>query len=150
DAVLDALESRLRYNPSARAAVDLALHDLQGQLTGLPLWRLWGLDPTRGPLTSFSIGLDEPEVMAQKAREAAAFPILKVKVGTGRDEAAVRAVREAAPEAQLVVDANGAWSPHEAVHTIRALEPFGIGFVEQPVGARDLEGLRFVRERSPV
>jgi L-alanine-DL-glutamate epimerase-like enolase superfamily enzyme len=150
DRVLDALEARVRHNPSAKAAVDLALHDLQGKLTGLPLWRLWGLDGARGPLTSFSIGLDEPGVMAEKARAAAGFPILKVKVGTERDVALVRAVREAAPGAQLVVDANGAWEPHQAVRAIRDLEPLGIRFVEQPVAARDLAGLRFVRERSPV
>jgi L-alanine-DL-glutamate epimerase-like enolase superfamily enzyme len=150
DAVLDALEARVRHNPAARAAVDLALHDLVGKALGRPLWQLWGLDPARGPLTSFSIGLDEPPVMAEKARAARAFPILKLKVGTGRDVEIVRAVREAVPEAQLVVDANGAWTPHQAVRTIRDLAPFGLGFVEQPVPGPDLEGLRYVRERSDV
>jgi L-alanine-DL-glutamate epimerase-like enolase superfamily enzyme len=147
DAVLDALEARVRHNPGAKAAIDLALHDLIGKIIDRPLWQWWGLDPTRGPLTSYSIGLDEPEVMAQKARAAAAFPILKVKVGTPRDLENVRAVREAAPGARLVVDANGAWTPKQAVETIRRLQPLGIEFVEQPVAARDLAGLRYVRRR---
>ncbi len=150
DAVLDALEGRLRHNPSAKAAVDMALHDLVGKLTERPLWQLWGLDPGRGPLTSFSIGLDEPEVMAEKARAAADYPLLKIKVGTDRDLENVRAVRAAAPGARLVVDANTAWTARQAVRMIRDLQPFDLLFVEQPVGARDLEGLRFVRERSAV
>ena len=150
DTVLDAIEARLRHNPSAKAALDLALHDLAGKAAGRPLWQWWGLDPARGPLTSFSIGLDEPEVMAQKAREAAAFPILKIKVGTPRDVEIVRAVREAVPAARLVVDANAAWTPKQAVRTIAQLEPFGVELVEQPVAARDLAGLRYVREASAL
>ena len=114
------------------------------------MWQLWGLDPTRGPLTSYSIGLDEPAAMAQKARAVSSFPILRVKVGTPRDLEKVRAVHEAVPTARLVVDANGAWTPHQAVRTIRDLAPFDLAFVEQPVAAGDLEGLRYVRERSDV
>ena len=121
-----------------------------GKTLGRPLWQLWGLDPSRGPLTSYSIGLDEPAVMAQKARAVSSFPILKIKVGTGRDLEVVRAVHEAVPTARLVVDANGAWTPHQAVRTIRDLAPFDLAFVEQPVAAGDLEGLRYVRERSDV
>jgi L-alanine-DL-glutamate epimerase-like enolase superfamily enzyme len=150
EAIMDRLEACVRHNPSAKAAVDLALHDLVGQVAGLPLWRLWGLDPGRGPLTSLSIGLDEPEAMARKARELAAYPILKLKVGTGRDVEIVRAVHQAVPQARLVVDANGAWTPAEAIRTLRALAPFDLGFVEQPVAAGDLEGLRRVREECAV
>jgi L-alanine-DL-glutamate epimerase-like enolase superfamily enzyme len=150
DAILDRLEARVRHNPAAKAAVDIALHDLIGKALGRPLWQLWGLDPTRGPLTSYSIGLDEPAAMAQKAREAATFPILKIKLGTPRDLEIVRAVREAVPAARLVVDANTAWTPKQAVQIIRQLEPLGIEFVEQPVAGRDLDGLRYVRERVAV
>ena len=150
ESVLDAVEARVQHNPSAKAAVDLALHDLVGKALGRPLWQLWGLDPARGPLTSYSIGLDAPEVMAQRAREAAAFPILKVKLGTPHDLAIVRAVREAAPHARLVVDANTAWTPQQAVRLIRELARLGVELVEQPVAARDLAGLRYVRERSPL
>jgi L-alanine-DL-glutamate epimerase-like enolase superfamily enzyme len=150
DAVLDALDARVRYNPGAKAAVDLALHDLLGKALGIPLWRMWGLDPAKGPPTSYSIGLDEPEVMARKAREAADFPLLKIKLGTPRDLEIIGAVREAVPGARLIVDANGAWVAKQAVRLIRELEPYGIEFVEQPVAAHDLAGLRYVREHSAL
>lgn len=150
DAVLDAVEARVGHNPGAKAAIDLALHDLVGKALDRPLWQLWGLDPTRGPLTSYSIGLDEPAVMAEKARAVTGFPILKIKLGTPRDVEIMRAVRDAVPAARLVVDANTAWTPREAVRRLEQLAPFGIEFVEQPVAAHDLAGLRFVRERSPV
>jgi L-Ala-D/L-Glu epimerase len=148
ETILDAIEKRLHHNPAAKAAIDIALHDLLGKLLGKPLWQIWGLDPSRGPLTSYSIGLDEPEVMARKAKEAAAFPMLKIKLGTLRDQEIMRAIRDAVPHHLLVVDANTAWTPPEAVRRIRDLEAFGVEFIEQPVGARDFEGLRYVRERS--
>jgi L-alanine-DL-glutamate epimerase-like enolase superfamily enzyme len=101
-------------------------------------------------LTSYSIGLDEPALMAQKARAAADFPILKIKLGTPRDREIIRAVREAVPEHRLIVDANAVWTPHEAVRLISDLERFGVELVEQPVAAHDLAGLRYVRERSAL
>lgn len=150
DTVLDALDARVRHNPAAKAAVDMALHDLVGKALDRPLWQLWGLNPARGPQTSYSIGLDEPEVMAQKAREMAAFPILKIKVGTPRDLEIVRAIRDAVPHTRLIVDANTAWTPRQAVQRIHDLAAFGVEMVEQPVPAADLAGLRYVRERSPL
>jgi L-alanine-DL-glutamate epimerase-like enolase superfamily enzyme len=150
DATLDALEGRVRHNPGAKTAVDLALHDLVGKALGRPLWQLWGLDPAKGPLSSYSIGLDEPALMAQKARAAADFPILKIKLGTPRDREIIRAVREAVPEHRLIVDANAAWTPHEAIRLIPDLERFGVELVEQPVAVQDLAGLRYVREHSPL
>jgi L-alanine-DL-glutamate epimerase-like enolase superfamily enzyme len=149
DEILHRLDARVRHNPGAKAAVDLALHDLQGKLLGQPLWRLWGLDPTRAPVTSFSVGLDEPDVMARKARDAAEFPIIKIKLGTARDLEIMQAVHAAIPGHRLVVDANAAWTPKQAVRRVEALRDYPIDFVEQPVGADDLAGLQFVRERSP-
>jgi L-alanine-DL-glutamate epimerase-like enolase superfamily enzyme len=149
DTIMQRLEMRVRHNTGAKAAIDMALHDLQGKLLGQPLWRLWGLDPARTPVTSFSIGLDEPAEMARKAREMAAFPILKIKLGTARDLEIMAAIRDAVPGHRLVVDANAAWTPKQAVRRIEALADYKVDFVEQPVAADDLEGLRFVRERSP-
>ena len=150
DAVLDRLDAKVRHNPGAKAAIDMALHDLVGKVLGQPLWRLWGLDPTRGPETSYSIGIDTPDVMAAKAHEfaQAGWRLLKLKVGTPDDVACVRAVREAAPDVRLVIDANAAWSSAEAVTRLRQLEPFGIEFVEQPCAANDFAGLRFVRDQT--
>jgi L-Ala-D/L-Glu epimerase len=149
DAIMQRIEARLRHNSSAKAAVDLALHDLQGKLLGKPLWQVWGLDPALSPVTSFSIGLDEPAEMARKARDAAAFPILKIKLGTARDIEIMEAIREAVPGHRLVVDANAAWSTKQALRRVRELEGYKIDFMEQPVAADDLEGLRLIRENSP-
>ncbi|HSG82489.1 MAG TPA: dipeptide epimerase [Gemmatimonadota bacterium] len=137
-------------NASARAGIVAALYDLMGKRAGLPVYSLLGLDPSRAPWTSFTIGLDEPEVIRAKLREAAEYPILKIKVGTERDEEVLTIVREVAPEVRLRVDANTAWYPRQAVERIEALQKYGIEFVEQPVAAGDIDGLRFVRERSPV
>jgi len=149
DEVMNRVEARVRHNTSAKAAIDLALHDLTGQLLGQPLWRVWGLDPTRSPVTSFSIGLDEPDVMARKAREAGEFPIIKVKLGTARDLEIMAAIHAAIPGHRLVVDANAAWTTKQALRRIDALRDYPIDFVEQPVAAGDLAGLRDVRDRSP-
>jgi L-alanine-DL-glutamate epimerase-like enolase superfamily enzyme len=124
----------------------MALYDLLGKRLGAPVYQLLGLNPERTPLTSFTIGIDEPAAMARKAAEAAKqYPILKIKVGTGHDSEIVRAIREAT-DATLRVDANAAWTPKEAIRVIRELEPYNIEFVEQPLHPADLDGLRFVRE----
>ncbi len=141
-----AMERALGANMAAKAAVDMALYDLVGQRLGIPLYQLLGLNPEKTPHTSFTIGIDEPEVMARRAREAGEYPILKIKLGTPNDLEIVRAIRDAT-SATLRVDANAAWTPKEAVRAINALEPYDIEFVEQPVAAHDLAGLRFVRER---
>src|SRR5207237_8526214 len=94
---LEAAEARFAQvvpkNGAARAAVSAALHDLVGKRLGQPVWKLWGLDPARAPRSSFTIGLDTPEKMRQKVVEASAYPILKIKLGTERDEQILRAIR---------------------------------------------------------
>ncbi|MGE5335647.1 MAG: dipeptide epimerase [Nitrososphaerota archaeon] len=139
----------MRGNASARAAIDMALYDLMGQRLGVPVFQLLGLNPRRTPLTSFTIGLDTPAEMVRKVRQAAEFPVLKIKLGTQNDLEIVRAIRDVT-SAPLRVDANAAWTPKQAIRTINALEPFAIEFVEQPVAASDLEGLRLVREHTTV
>ncbi|MFQ5888952.1 MAG: dipeptide epimerase [Gemmatimonadota bacterium] len=151
---LDVLERELRSalggNGSAHAAVSAALHDLVGKRLGRPLWRLWGLDPAQSPFSSFTIGIDEPEAMARKAREADSYPILKIKLGTDRDEEMLAAVRGAAPGKRLRVDANAAWTPRQAVDRIAMAVDYEVEFVEQPLPPDDVEGLRFLRERSAL
>ena len=139
----------MQGNAAARASVDMALYDLAGQHLGVPVYQLFGLNPGRAPVTSFTIGLDTPAAMARKAREAEQFPVLKIKLGTPNDLEIVRAIRDVT-DARLRVDANAAWTPKQAITTINRLEPYGIEFVEQPVAASDLDGLRFVREHISV
>ncbi|MFQ5689054.1 MAG: dipeptide epimerase [Gemmatimonadota bacterium] len=151
---LETLETECRRlcpgDGAARAAVAAAMQDWQGKRLGQPVWRLWGLDPSSAPLSSFTIGIDEPEVVAEKVREARGFPILKLKLGTGRDEELLRAVRAAAPDVVLRVDANAAWTPEGALEGIGLLLDYGVEFVEQPLPPEDRDGLRYVFERSSL
>jgi L-alanine-DL-glutamate epimerase-like enolase superfamily enzyme len=144
--IVTAMDQRLHANAAAKASVDMALYDFLGKHLGAPLYQLLGLNPEHTPLTSFTIGIDEPAAMARKAALAAkTYSILKIKVGAGRDLEIVRAIREVT-DVTLRVDANAAWTPKEAIRAIRELEPYNIEFVEQPLPPADLEGLRFVRE----
>jgi L-Ala-D/L-Glu epimerase len=141
----DLMDETAWLNPAAKAAVDMAAYDLLGKRLGAPVYELLGTDPSRAPRTSFTIGIDEPDVMARKATQAGQYPILKVKVGTARDRENLRAIRNVRPDAIIRVDANTAWKPKEAVQRIAELKEFDLEFVEQPVDGRDLEGLGYVR-----
>jgi L-Ala-D/L-Glu epimerase len=141
-------------NPSATAAFDTALWDILGKLAGLPLYRLWGGD-RREFESDITVDLDEAAVMAGRAKAFAAdgFGTIKIKVGQGRDAdlRRLRAIREAVgPAVKLQIDANQGWSPAVARETLRKMEPFDILFVEQPVKASDLIGLRSVKQSSPI
>ena len=144
-----AVAAAIGKNAAAKAGISAALHDLVGKRLDLPLWRLWGLDPV-APVSSFTIGIDEPERMREKVREAAAYRILKVKVGTPHDRQVLEAIRAEAPDAVIRVDANTAWTAKEEIAALPMLHEMGVEFVEQPLPPADLEGLRAVRESSPI
>lgn len=131
---------------AARAAIDLALHDELGKRLGQPLYRLLGLDPNRAPLTSFTISMDEPSAMAERAR-ASGLPILKIKVGGVQDEKVLAAIRQAT-SARLRVDANAGWSREQAAELIPRLVEYGLEFIEQPLPMGDIEGLRWLRAKK--
>ena len=147
--VMQTVEETLGGNYAAKSAIDMALHDRLGKKLGVPLHQLWGLNPHKTPCTSFTIGLDEPEVMAEKTRHAEAYPILKVKLGTPRDIEIIQKLRDVTDK-PIYVDANTAWTPKEAVRKIRALAGYGIELIEQPTKPNDLAGLKFVREHSEL
>lgn len=148
--LMEELESTLARNFATKAAIDAALYDLQGKLTGQPLYRLLGLDPSRTPTSSFTIGIDNPDVVRNKVREVKDYPVLKVKVGGPQDLESLAVVRQEAPEAIIRVDANCGWEPHEALRIIEKLMDFGVEFVEQPLPPNDLEGMRWLRDKSPL
>lgn len=151
DEIIQRIDHALRLNPSAKAAIDMALYDLVGKILGVPLYKLLGLHPQGTPLTSFTIGIeDDPQVMGEKARQAKEYPVLKIKVGTKNDLANIKAIREARPDAVLRVDANTGWTPKEAIQTINAIASYNIEFIEQPVVATDLAGLKLIRENVAV
>lgn len=132
---------------AAKAAIDVALLDWIGKKLNVPLYRMFGLDPADAPITTFSIGIDTPEVTRQKTLEAKEFPILKIKVGLQTDEATIAAVRSVTDK-PLRVDANEGWTNREeAVRKINWLATQGVQFVEQPMPADRLDDIRWVRER---
>ena len=152
EAIEAELHTAIRFNGAAKSAVSAALHDLAAKRLGVPLYRMWGLDPARAPQSSFTIGIAATrDAIEAKVREAAEYPILKVKLGAGdRDEEIITTVRAAAPAKVLRVDANAAWTPKRALRIIPLLQELGVEFVEQPLPPHDLDGLRFVRERSSL
>ncbi|HEY0756642.1 MAG TPA: dipeptide epimerase [Ktedonobacteraceae bacterium] len=150
EAIMQRLNHVLRLHPSAKAALNMALYDLVGKMLNVPLYKILGLAPQATPLTSFTIGIDTPQAMAEKARQAQGYPILKIKVGTKNDLDNIKAIRDVRDSAVLRVDANTGWTPKEAIQMINALAPYNIEFVEQPVVATDLAGLKLIRENVPV
>jgi len=135
---------------AARAAVDIALHDLVGKKLGIPLYRLFGLNPDSAPPTSFTIGIGTAEEVQAKAREAAKqFPILKLKLDGDHHLDLVRSVR-AVTDARLVADANCGWTVDQALQLIPALADLGLEWIEQPLPEEDLDGMRRIREASPI
>jgi len=134
----------------ARCALDLALHDRIGRQRSAPLHEVLGLPRPPVLPTSYTISIGDPEEMARLAAAAAAYPILKIKLGTDDDESRLSAVRAARPDARLRVDANAAWTPEEAVLHVKALEPLGLELIEQPVAKDDVEGMGFVQAHTSL
>jgi L-alanine-DL-glutamate epimerase-like enolase superfamily enzyme len=147
---LDEIESRLPPGEwAAHAALDAALHDLQGKLTGLPVWRLLGLR-REGPPTSWTIWLGDPDDMARRAQRAGRFRRLKLKLGAGdgRDVERVRAVRSAT-DVPLQVDVNEYWSLDEALDALPQLAELGVEYCEQPLPAGDPGGAA-LKAQAPI
>ncbi|MCX6624169.1 MAG: dipeptide epimerase, partial [Acidobacteria bacterium] len=141
---------RLPGEWAAKAAIDIALMDWTGKKLGVPLYRYFGLDRKDAPVTTFSIGIDTPEITRQKVKEAEAFPVLKIKVGLASDEATIQAVRSVTDK-PLRVDANEGWKDKEvAVRKIEWLAKQGVEFIEQPMPAEMLEETAWVRQRVSI
>ncbi|HEX9970440.1 MAG TPA: dipeptide epimerase [bacterium] len=135
---------------AAKCALDIAIMDWVGKSLGVPLYKYFGLDKTKAPVTTFSIGIDKPEVMQQKIREAEQYPILKIKVGRDNDEEIMKAVREVTDK-PLRVDANEGWkTKEEALEKILWLEKMGVEFIEQPMPSHMLEETRWLRDRVNI
>ena len=134
---------------SAEAAVDMALHDLAGLRLHAPLYEVLGIDPRGTPETSFTIGLDTPDVVVRKVREASAYPVLKVKMGSDGDREVLTAVRDATRQ-RIRVDANEGWTPEGALDRLEWLARIGVELVEQPLPADRIEETRALRRRSPI
>lgn len=145
------MDSVAAGNNAAKAAVDIALHDLTGKIMGQPWHKIWGLDPSKAPATSFTIGIDEPAVVRTKVAEAAPYRVLKVKMGLDNDKELVEIIRECRPDVPICVDANQGWSDREkALDMCHWLSERGCMFVEQPMAKENLDDAAWLTERSPL
>jgi L-alanine-DL-glutamate epimerase-like enolase superfamily enzyme len=147
EAILTSVDASADGNSAAKAGIDLALHDWIGKKLGVPLYKYWGLERRSTPKTSFTIGIDAPQVIEEKVREAERYPILKIKLGGDHDKEIIQTIRKVTKKT-LRVDANEGWKIKEtAVEKIKWLEQEGVEFIEQPMPAGDLAGTAWVRER---
>lgn len=149
--ILAYVDSLSPGDTAAKAAVDIALHDLVGKLLGAPWYRIWGLNPAKAPNTTFTIGIDTPEVVRVKTRECAyRFRILKVKVGLDNDKEMIRTIREIT-DLPIAVDANQGWKDRaQALEEIFWLKEHGVVMVEQPMAKERLDDNAWITERSPL
>ena len=137
-------------NRAAKAAFDIALHDWVGKKFDQPWYRIWGLDPAKTPVTSFTIGIDTAEVVRQKVREADIYKVLKVKLGRENDREMIETIRSVTDK-PIRVDVNQGWTDRAAALTmIEWLATKGIEFVEQPMPKEQIDDLAWLRERSPL
>lgn len=142
-------EQVLTGNNSARAALSTALHDLVGKRLGVPVHRLWGLDGGRLPMSTFTIGIDTPEMIRRKVREAEEYPILKIKLGSDHDLEILQAIRDVT-DRELRVDANCGWTVKHAIRMLPVLEEYGVTVLEQPLPREDLDGLAEIRRHARI
>lgn len=144
------LDSIAPGNRSAKAAIDIALHDLTGKMTGRPWFEIYGLDPDKAPCTSFTISNDTPDELAKKIAEAAPYKIIKVKMGVPGDRKLIETIRRHT-DRPICVDVNQGWkSREEALANILWLAGQNVIFVEQPMDKNDLDGHAWLREHSPL
>jgi len=150
DDILAYVDSIEEGNRAAKACVDIALHDLLGKLVDKPLYRLWGINPDNTPMTSFTIGIDTPEMVKLKTEEAMRFRVLKVKLGGGNDREMIETVRSVT-DVPIYVDVNQGWKDkHQALEMIHWLAEQGIEFVEQPLHKTAVDDLAWLTDNSPL
>jgi len=154
-AEIDSLEEQMHaHHPgdaSARAAVSAAAHDVLGKKKGEPVWKMFGLEPMTAPPSSFTIVISaDTDELLRRVDEARSYPLLKVKLGSDRDEWIVNTVRRAAPTKLLRADANAAWDLEHATKMAAFLADNGFELLEQPLAKDDLQGFRKLRDRSPI
>lgn len=149
-ALLREVDALAPGNHAAKAAVDIALHDLWGKTVGKPLWQLLGISPATMPQTSFTLGMDTPEMLRQKLTEATGFHIIKVKLGSDDDRSIIRTIREVS-DLPIYADANQGWRDREeALDLVHWLAGQAVQLIEQPFHKDDLDSAAWLTARSPL
>ena len=150
DDILQYVDAVMPGNCAAKAAVDIALHDLAGKIMKQPWYKIWGFDPADTPNTSFTIGIDTPEVVIQKVKEAAPYNILKVKLGQATDKEMINTIRSVTDK-PMCVDVNQGWTDkNKALEMIHWLKEKGVVFVEQPMPKTAIDDMAWLTANSPL
>ncbi|MCK4237449.1 MAG: dipeptide epimerase [Candidatus Krumholzibacteria bacterium] len=147
--ILENAREELGPQKAALAGLDIALHDLLGKRLGVPLYTIFGLNPERTPVTSYTIGIDTPEVIEEKVKEAEDFPVLKVKMGLENDHEIMETIRKLT-DRPVRIDANEGWTKEEAQDKIHWLESQNVEFIEQPLPAANPDDIRRLAERVSI
>jgi L-alanine-DL-glutamate epimerase-like enolase superfamily enzyme len=148
--ILAYIDGIMPGNHAAKASLDIALHDLTGKLLGQPWFRLWGLDPQKAPVTSFTIGIDTAAVVREKTLEAGAFRLLKIKMGRDNDKEMIDTVRSVT-DVPVFVDVNQGWKDRNyALEMANYLSERGALFIEQPMPKEQIDDIAWLTERSPL
>lgn len=144
------LDSLAPANPAIKAAIDIALHDIQGKMAAESCYKMYGADPARMPLTSYTIGIDTPEIIREKVADAKDFKVLKIKLGRDNDKELINTIRSVS-NLPLYVDANQGWSDKKmAIDMVYWLHDQGVQLIEQPMDKANLDGNAWLTERSPI
>jgi L-alanine-DL-glutamate epimerase-like enolase superfamily enzyme len=150
ETILNDIDSLALHNPAAKASVDIALHDLVGKLMNQPWYNIWGYDKNKTPSTSFTIGIDTPDVVRQKTKEAEEFKVLKVKLGRDTDKEMIETIRSITDK-PITSDVNQGWTNKEsALDMLHWLKDHGVVMVEQPMPKERIDELAWLTERSPL
>jgi L-alanine-DL-glutamate epimerase-like enolase superfamily enzyme len=150
ETILADIDALAFHNTAAKAAVDIALHDLVGKMIGQPWYNIWGYDKNKAPNTTFTIGIDTGAVVREKTKEAAGFKILKVKLGKDNDKEMIESVR-AVTNVPLTADPNQGWKDKfYALDMIHWLKDQGVVYVEQPMAKERYDDHAWLTERSPL
>ena len=147
NAIFEYVDNLTQGDASAKAAIDICIYDWLGKKMNVPLYKMWGLDKEKTPYTSFTIGIDKPEVVKQKVEEAAEYKILKIKVGTDSDKEMMETIRKVTKKT-IRVDANEGWKSKEvALERIKWLQDQGVEFIEQPMPAAQIDDIKWLRDK---
>lgn len=148
--IISYLDSIEKGNPAIKAAIDIALNDLNGKLLEKPCYEIYGADPLKMPVTSYTIGIDSMEVVREKVKEAKDFKVLKIKLGRENDKELIQTIRSVTA-VPLYVDANQGWTDKiKAIDLIYWLHDQGVVLIEQPMDKANLEGNAWLTGRSPI
>ena len=148
--IITYLDSLAPGNPAIKAAIDIALNDLNGKILNQPCYQIYGADKNLMPVTSYTVGIDTPQVIREKLKDATNFKVIKVKLGRDNDQELIKTIRSIT-DLPLYVDANQGWSDRKkAIDLCYWLHDQGVLLIEQPMDKNDLEGNAWLTQRSPI